>query len=63
MVHGDAVPVIACGRATAESLDSISWSSLFSKGSVNSQKLLIFSCFDNCKTVRTMDQAWAYIMW
>eukprot|EP00959_Pyramimonas_sp_CCMP1952_P096826 2023811-Pyramimonas_sp.AAC.1 len=63
MLHGGAVPVVACGRATAESLDCISWSSIFAKGQVTSQKMLIFSCFESCKSTLAMDQVWSIIMW
>ena len=45
-IHGDAVPVIAVGKAGTQSMDNISWQSLLAQGATMTVKFLVYSMFE-----------------
>ena len=69
MIHGDAVPVMAVGRAGTKSLDVISWQSLLVYGQTVRVKMLAFSMFEQSKIknlsagIDSMARVWKLLVW
>jgi len=62
-LHGDAVPVIAVGKAGTQSMDNLSWQSLLARGPTMTVKFLAFSMFEKSKTATSMDEVWRVLLW
>jgi hypothetical protein len=64
-IHGDAVPVVAVGKAGTKSLDCMSWQSLLSSGKSLVTKILICSIFEQNKlrNNQTENELWNVITW
>eukprot|EP00972_Heterocapsa_arctica_P083287 12272700-Heterocapsa_arctica.AAC.1 len=48
-LHGDAVPVLAVGKAGTKSLDVFSWQSILAQGTTLQVKSYVFSMFEQNK--------------
>ena len=67
MLHGDAVPCVAVGKANSKSFDVYSVQGLFSSGPTKEVKLYIFGLFELSKTDgaagATMWNIWRVVLW
>lgn len=67
MVHGDAVPVVAVGKAGTRSLDVFSFQGVLAHGSSLSVKHLVYSIFEQNKDTgpedATLHTIWQRVLW
>ena len=64
MIHGDAVPVVAVGKAGTKSLDCLSFQGLLARGGSLEAKSLMFSIFEDSKLLsgETMEVVWRILV-
>ena len=62
-LHGDGVGCIRVNRTGSESLDVLSFMSIFGKGSTLELKLYIVSLFEWCRASSTDAEIWKVVIW